>query len=121
MSYRIKYAVNDGMLRAVVSGRASLGGAASIAQDISREASRQAVKKLIIDLRSLLDRVGTLGTLLAPEAIAGRRVAVIDVSENDPHYVYSESAARVHGADLRYFYDPADALSWLRECAGRRP
>lgn len=114
MGYRIDFAVRDGTLRAVVSGNSSLEHAASIARDIAEQASRQAVRQLLIDVRSLLGRVGTLGTMLGPQGeMAGCRVAVLDVSDNDPYYVFSENAARMRGRELRYFYDPAAALRWL--------
>ncbi len=114
MGYRIDYAVRDGMLRAVVSGKSSLEHAASIPRDIAEQANRQSVRQLLIDVRSLLGRVGTLGTLLGPEGeMAGCRVAVLDVSDDDPYYVFSENAARMRGRELRYFYDPAAALRWL--------
>jgi hypothetical protein len=114
MGYRIDYAMRDGMLKVVVSGKSSLEHAASIARDIAEQANRHAVKQLLIDVRSLLGRVGTLGTLLEPRgAMAGFRIAVLDVSDNDPYYVFSENAARMRGRELRYFYDPAAALRWL--------
>jgi hypothetical protein len=111
MGYRIDFAVNDGTLRAVVSGKSSLKLAASIAQDIAEQANHQRVKQLLIDVRRLLGRVGTM---LAPNGeMAGCRVAVLDVSDNDPYYVFSENHARMRGRELRYFYDPAAALKWL--------
>src|SRR5258708_7472944 len=115
MGYRIDYAVRDGMLRAVVSGKSSLQhAAASRPRDSAGRANRQSVRQLLIDVRSLLGRVGTLGTLLGPEGeMAGCRVAVLDVSDDDPYYVFSENAARMRGRELRYFYDPAAALRWL--------
>src|SRR5882762_8983401 len=114
MGYRIDYATRDGMLKVVVSGKSSLEHAASIARDIAEQANRLAVKQLLIDVRSLLGRVGTLGTLLEPQgAMAGFRIAVLDVSDNDPYYVFSENAARMRGRELRYFYDAAAALRWL--------
>jgi hypothetical protein len=114
MGYRIDYALRDGTLRAVVSGKSSLEHAASIAREIAAQAGAQAVKQLLIDVRSLSDRVGTLGTLLSPREIAACRVAVVDISDNDPHYAFSEQAARLEGGTLRYFYDPHAAMSWLR-------
>jgi hypothetical protein len=45
--------------------------------------------------------------------MAGCRVAVLDVSDNDPYYVFSENHARMRGRELRYFYDPNAALRWL--------
>jgi hypothetical protein len=114
MGYRIEFAVSDGTLRAVVSGKSSLEHAGSIARDIADQASRQSIRQLLIDVRKLLGRVGTLGTMLGPQGeMAGCRVAVLDVSDNDPYYVFSENAARMRGRELRYFYDPAAALRWL--------
>jgi hypothetical protein len=114
MGYRIDYALRDGCLSAVVSGKSSLEHAQSIARDIAEQASRRAARQLLIDVRNLLGRVGTLGTLLDPQgAMEGCRVAVLDVSDNDPYYVFSENAARARGRALRYFYDSSAALRWL--------
>ena len=115
MGYRIDYALRGGTLRAVVSGRSTLEQAAGIARDIAAQASSQAARQLLIDVRALMDRVGTLATLLAPRAMPSCRVAVVDVSENDPYYALSEEAARRRGRSLRYFSDPHDALRWLDE------
>lgn len=115
MGYRIDFALRDGTLRAVVSGRASLEHAASIGRDIAEQASRLAARQLLVDVRGLIDRVGTLGALFGRSAIADCRVAVLDVHENDPYYAFPEDAARRRGRSLRYFYDPKSALRWLRE------
>ncbi len=117
MGYRIHYAVREGTLRAVVSGKSSLEHAASIARDIAEQADEQSARQLLIDVRSLVDRVGTLGTLLSPCAIADCRVAVVDISDNDSHYAFSEHVARAEGRALRYFYDLGAAMRWLRSRA----
>src|SRR5258708_16241108 len=107
MSYRIDYAVRDGTLRAVVSGKSPLEHAASITRDIAEQASRQSVRQLLIDVRSLLGRVGTLGTLLGPQGeMAGCRVAVPDVRDNDPDYVFSENSPPQPCPPLHSFYSP---------------
>src|ERR1043165_1063857 len=62
VGYRIEYAVRDGTMQARVSGKSSLGHATRIARDIAEEAARRAVRELLIDVRGLMDRVGTLGT-----------------------------------------------------------
>jgi hypothetical protein len=112
MAYRIDYAVRDGCLQAVVSGKSSVEHASSITRDIAEQASRQAARQLLIDVRNLLGRVGALGMLLDPKG-PGCRVAVLDSSDNDPYYVFSENAARARGRALRYFYDTSAALRWL--------
>jgi hypothetical protein len=112
MAYRIDYAVREGCLQAVVSGKSSVEHASSITRDIAEQASRQAARQLLIDVRNLLGRVGALGMLLDPKGPACR-VAVLDSSDNDPYYVFSENAARARGRALRYFYDPSAALRWL--------
>jgi hypothetical protein len=115
MSYRIDYVEREGTLKAVVSGRSSLEQAARIARDIADEASSQAARHLLIDLRRLADRVGSLGALVLPAAaVADCRVAVLDVRENDPHYAFSEHAAFKRGTALRMFCDPVAALRWLQ-------
>jgi hypothetical protein len=115
MGYRIQYATGDGTLRAVVSGKSSLAQAAWIGRDIAAQASREAVRQLLIDVRRLADRVGTLGTLLTSHVGVAQKVAVIDVAENDPYYAFCELAARNQGFRLRCFGDAAAAMRWLRE------
>ncbi len=115
MGYRIDYAQQEGTLRAVVSGRSSLAQAKRIARDIAEYAATQAARQVLIDVRRLIGRVGTLGVLVLPATgVPECSVGVLDVRENDPHYVFSEDAARKRGAQLRLFYDPADAARWLR-------
>lgn len=114
MGYRIVYAQRERTLRAVVSGKASLAYAKRIARDIADQAAKQAARQVLIDVRKLMDRVGTLGALVLPAtSVPQCSVGVLDVRENDPHYVFSEHAARKRGADLHLFYDPADAARWL--------
>jgi hypothetical protein len=121
MGYRIRYALQDGMLRAAVSGRtmARGGGACAerIARDIAEEAGRGTVDRVLIDVRGLEDRVGSLGALsmarCAPQR-AGYRVAVVDAIENDAYYALHEMAARARGYALRCFGSVAEAVRWLR-------
>ena len=114
MSYRIDYAQRDGCLEVVVSGKSSVEHAARITRDIAEQASRRATRQLLIDVRNLFGRIGTLGMLLDPQGAAqGCKVAVVDVSDDDPYYVFSENAARARGRALRYFYDSTAALRWL--------
>ncbi|MGE5639702.1 MAG: hypothetical protein ACM30H_06365 [Clostridia bacterium] len=115
MGYRIDFAEGAGTLKAVVSGRASLQYARRIAHDIAEQAKRQAARHVLIDLRRLSDRIGSLGPLVLPAARAaeGRRVAVLDVRDNDSYYAFPEYEAFRRGAAVRMFYDPAAALRWL--------
>ena len=58
----IHYALRDGMLQAVVSGKAaSRSGDAFadwIARDIAAEAGRNTVSRVLIDVRGVADRLG---------------------------------------------------------------
>jgi hypothetical protein len=119
MGCRIHYAVRDGMLQAVVSGRQATGVTARwIAHDIAEQAGRETVKRVLIDLRGLGDRLGSLGTLsLAGErsaAVRGYRVAVVDGACNDAYYALHEMTARARGCVLRCFSTVAEAAKWLR-------
>src|SRR3954465_6790084 len=105
MGYRIQYTDRDGALSAVVSGKSSLAAAGCIARDIAAQAARQSLDRVLVDLRWLEDRVGTLRAL---RALHGLRVAVLDLGENDPHYAFSEDA------ELRYFAHAGAAIRWLR-------
>ena len=124
MGYRIRYALQDGMLQAAVSGRTlDRGGGACaerIARDIAEEAGRGTVNRVLIDVRGLDDRVGSLGALsmarVAPQP--GTRVAVVDALENDAYYALHEMAARAHGYALRCFGSVAEAVRWLRSTPG---
>ena len=115
MGYRIVYAQRERTLRAVVSGKASLAYAKRIARDIAEQAASQAARQVLIDVRRLVDRVGTLGTLVLPTvSVPQCSVGVLDERENDAQYVFSQQAARKRGAQLHLFYDPAAAARWLQ-------
>lgn len=119
MGYRIDFAVRDDLLRAVVSGKAGSDDmAANIGLDIAEQAKREARKQLLIDMRRLGNRIGSLGKILLPSGWrrdTDFRVAVIDIRQNDPHYVFLELAARRRGYELRCFEHVDEALKWLQE------
>ncbi len=119
MGYRIHYAMGGGTMRATVLGKSSLAHAAGIARDIAEQAAQRAVKQLLIDVRGLVDRVGTLGTLVLATCrpVSDCRVALLDTHDNDRYHPFSEGAAHDRGYAVRYFDDPAAALSWLRSSA----
>jgi hypothetical protein len=119
MGCLIQYAVRDGTLLAVVSGKASSAVTASwIASDIARQAGRATVKRVLIDVRGLGDRLGSLGTLSMasgnPGRIGGYRVAMVDAMENDSFYALHEMAAATRGYVLKCFSSGTDAARWLR-------
>src|SRR5262245_22380118 len=123
MGYRIHYAVREGMLQAAVSGKAGGLQVERIAQDISAEAGRETVNRVLIDARGLSDRLGSLGALAMvrcePARIAGYRVAVVDGMQNDAYYALHEMAARARGYVLRCFSSFAEAANWLRTAPSR--
>jgi hypothetical protein len=123
MGYLIHYALREGMLRAAVSGKAGELPVERIAQDISAEAGRGTVNRVLIDVRGLSDRVGSLGALAmvgcAPARMSGYRVAVVDAIENDAYYALHEMAAQASGYVLRCFSSVTEALRWLRSAPGR--
>lgn len=118
MGCRIHYAVRDGMLQAVVSGRTSGATARWIARDIAEQAGRETVKRVLIDLRGLGDRLGSLGALSMADgaggAVRGYRVAVVDGPQNDAYYALHEMAAAARGCVMRCFSSASDAARWLR-------
>lgn len=111
MGYCIEYAVGDGVLRAVVSGRCRF--AAAIAQDIGQLARESAVHNVLLDLRKLRDRLGRLRALLAGRHVP-ERIAVVDNWEHDSFYVFAEMAAKSRGTVLKRFDDEEEALHWLQ-------
>ena len=114
MGYRIDFVENGETLAAVVRGRNSFTHAFAIAQDIAEHAVRRASRRLLIDMRGLVGRVGSLSALLmAPATQLGCKVAVVDVPEYDAYYAFPEAAARARGVSLRYFASRDDALDWL--------
>lgn len=116
MGYRIEYRLGSCTLQARVSGKSSLMHAKWIARDICREAERATVRQLLIDVRGLYDRLGTLSTLASGTCRAGtRRVAMVDSSDNERYHPFSEWAARRRGRELRYFEDAAAAIAWLED------
>jgi len=114
MGYRIDFVENGETLAAVVRGRNSFAHAVEIAQDIAEHAVRRASRRLLIDLRGLVGRVGSLSALLVnPAAELRCKVAVLDVPQYDSYYAFPENAARIRGGSLRYFTSHDDALDWL--------
>jgi hypothetical protein len=122
MGCRIHYAVTDGMLRAEVWGRAATDSTASwIARDIAAQADRETVTRVLVDVRRLGDRLGSLGALArcAPSSASGYPVAMVDAAENDAFYAAHELAARARGYVLRCFSSVAEAARWLRNAPAR--
>ena len=112
MGYRIDYAVGGRTMLVRLSGRTRTQ-ARDIGREIREEASRACIQQLVIDVRGLADRFGSLGTLVLA-ACSGRRVAVVDDDEGSAHYQpFSEYAARRKKAELRYFGDASSALAWI--------
>ena len=120
MGCLISYATRDGLLRADVWGRSTLRDATWIARDIVEQA--QTLRRVLIDLRRLADRLGTLGTLSMalgdPGEVSGYRIAIVDVQENDPFYALHEVRARHRGYALRRFTSANEAKNWLLDAGG---
>ncbi len=110
MGYCIEFAVGGGVLRAIVSGRSRFADA--IASDIGTQARKNSVRRVLIDVRALHDRLGRLRVLLADKHVP-ERIAVVDKDSNDRHYVFAELAAQAKGYALRRFDGHAAALNWL--------
>lgn len=121
MSCRIEYDVREGLLEAQVSGRSTLADAAWVARNIAEQAGAWMLERVLIDVRDLADRVGTLATLSMADGHGGRvrgyRVAVVDSGANDQYYAFAESAARRRGCQLRRFSDRHAAADWLKHGA----
>ncbi len=122
MGCLINYAIRDGLLRAEVRGRSSLREAAWIARDIVEQAAQQTARRVLIDVRRLADRLGTLGMLSMasgdPGELSGYRVAIVDVQEHDGFYASHEAKARDRGYALRCFTSAEEAKSWLLNSVG---
>jgi hypothetical protein len=110
VGYRIEFTVGGGVLRATVSGQSAFVGA--IAREISEQARQSSIGQVLIDVRRLRDRYGRLRSLLAARSLP-KRVAVLDVWQNDRYYIFAELAARRLGCELRRFDDERSALIWL--------
>ncbi len=116
MGYCIEYVEKGETLAAVVRGENTFAHAFMIAQDIAEHAVRRATRRLLIDLRGLAGRVGSLSALvMAPATQMRCKGAVLDVPDYDSYYAFPEATARVLGGDLRYFANRDDALDWLSE------
>lgn len=117
MPCQLNCVVRDGVLSAEVSGRSSASDAAWIARAIVEQASEQAVRRVMIDVRRLSDRLGSLGELALATALPGIgcRIAMVDIAEHDRYYALHEESARRRGFELRGFSDRRQAASWLKE------
>ena len=116
MGYHIHFAVRAGTLKAVIFGKVSEAYARFVARDIAEEANRQAAKRVLIDVRRVHDRLGSLGTLSRlPGARLPQRIAFVDSEEFDRYYAAPELLALRAGATMRRFPDSAAAMEWLCE------
>jgi len=117
VGYCIEFAHRAGTLEAVVSGKASEAYVRFIARDIAEELTRQAAKRLLIDVRRLRNRLGSLASLarLPARGLKPRRIAVVDLKELDRYYAFPELAMRRRGTQMRRFPDPRAAMNWLCE------
>ena len=116
MGYHIHFALRAGTLKAVIFGKVSEAYARFVARDIAEEAKRQAAKRVLIDVRRLHDRLGSLGTLSRlPGTHAPQRIALVDSEEFDRYYAMPELLALRAGAKMRRFPDATAAMEWLCE------
>ena len=122
MGYRIHYAVGGETLRATVLGKSSLSHAARIARDIAEQAAQRAIKQLLIDVRGLVDRVGTLGTLVLATCrpVSDCRVALLDTRPLPPDPRGRRAQPRLRRALLRRSCCGAH-LAALERRLGNRP
>lgn len=118
MTYHIGHTYDDATLRVVLWGAVDGGSVDRLRDDIVTLGKERPVKRLLIDVRGLVDRVHPFEVveLVKRYPAEGRlqRVAVVEDAEQAKAHQFHETVARNRGYDLRHFTDPAQAERWLK-------
>ncbi len=122
MAYNLIIEEKDGILWATVTGTRSLEAILGISNDILGACAEKKVSKVLIDVRGLEGRLGTMEAYNIPDQYFPRirdrsvitHTALVDLKEFKHSYGFFENVAVNRGFNLRIFSDPAEAAEWLK-------
>jgi hypothetical protein len=119
VNYRVEHAFEDDTLRVLLSGSVDEASVGRLSDDVAALSRHRPVKRLLVDVRALVDEVDAFAVLRLVERYPpeGRmqRVAVLEDKAQAKAHGLHETIARNRGYQLMHFTDPAQAESWLRQ------
>ncbi len=126
LPYRLTIENKSDVLWACAEGVQSLETTLAMARDILAACVEHKVSKVLIDVRSLKGKLGTLDSydivhryipkMNEPEVIT--ECAVVDLKEHEETYKFFEDVAVNQGFKVRIFPETGPALQWLKNQTG---
>ena len=121
MSYNLTFEKKDDVLWVTAAGTRSFEAVLAMSKDILAALAENKVKKVLIDVRALEGRLGTIDSYEIVDQhfrkIQDRSVithcAIVDLKEFEHSYRFFENLATNRGFTLRIFPDTDQALAWL--------
>ena len=123
MSYRLDFEIDNGFLKATVTGIRSLQTVIDISKDLFVVYAEKKVKKILVDIASLNGHLSVMesfefNTKHFPD-IRNRNIinkcAIIDRKENENEYRAFETIAVNRGYMINIFSDFNEAVAWLKK------
>jgi len=122
MSYDLTIEKKDDVLWSTATGTRSLETVLAMSKDILAACTEKKVAKVLIDVRKLEGRLGTIEAYEIVNRhfpkIQDRSVithcAIVDLKEFEHSYRFFEDVAVNRGFTLRIFSEPDEALEWLK-------
>lgn len=123
MPYSLTIEKKDDVLWVVATGTRSRADVLAMAEDILMALIANKATKVLIDVRALAGRLGTLDSYeLVDEHFFGlrerrivTRCGIVDLKEFEDSYRFFETVAANRGFALRIFSDTGKALAWLQQ------
>ena len=123
MPYGLRIDVEGSFLRVTATGTRSFQTVLAISQDILATCAEKDLKKVLIDVRSLEGRLGTIDAHVIVdkhfpkirECGVINRCAVVDLKEFEHSYRFFETVAVNRGYRFRIFSGTDQAVPWLKK------
>lgn len=123
MSYSLAVEKKGDILWVTATGTRSREGVLAMTKEILMALTANQVTKVLIDVRALAGRLGTLDSYDVVDkhfpAWRDRRVitccSIVDLKEYESGYKFFENLAANRGFALRIFSDTGKAFAWLQQ------
>ena len=126
MSYELNIRKKPDFLHVRVTGVRTRAAVVAMAKDILGACVQHQPPKVLVDVRELKGRGGTLDAYEVPSVEFPKlkrpgllkKAVIVDVEEFKDSFRFFETVARNRGFNLRIFGDMHRAIEWLREGEG---
>lgn len=119
--YQIDFSWDDDILTIAINGQSYGSSAEEIAQEVTRIAEENKPKRVLIDCRKVVGRLGFSSTFSQVKKYHSvhkyipLRTAVLELEENEGTFTFHEMAARNTGLNMSFFTKIEDALESLKK------